>query len=467
MFNYLKNNVELIKYYEDYYKNSFDINKIKNDIIKRKINIELLDLYRFRIFLDACALLYNKDKIEKEYFANLFNDDIKNYLNNIKLQFPQAIDIIEKVFKTKIEDNLYFEFNKEENKIINMSLWEGKKILRNALAHMDYGSFISYGGEIYFFIISHKDEKGKNIEGIIVEPLFHALVHTYYLNSVQKSVAYKHTCIEINNKCTFKEIRYKGKEKYSGINRCHPMNHKAIYSKNLLIKYNFLKSHENDFEIKSAPIDSNTINLYENILYKYLNRKYTLEAFGYFIKSIYDIESTFSNFLTHLIQLNDTLIDYTKIVKSNKLDLLNIILPYIEELKEDFESELDFKLLFKLLYIINFSFYLEENNIENYELYKIHKYKNFFIFNPVQMVEFINKKILDNSIKIGTEVYGDIFYILTKIRNSVAHGRIRFEINNSKIYFVFQDTFYKRVEEVKIAVDDIDEFIKDINSFIS
>lgn len=124
-------------------------------------------------------------------------------------------------------------------------------------------------------------------------------------------------------------------------------------------------------------------------------------------------------------------------------------------------------MLFKLLYIINFSFYLEENNIENYELYKIHKYKNFFIFNPVQMVEFINKKILDNTIKIGTEVYGDIFYIITKIRNSVAHGRIRFEINNSKIYFVFQDTFYKRVEEVKIAVDDIDEFIKDINSFIS
>ena len=64
------------------------------------------------------------------------------------------------------------------------------------------------------------------------------------------------------------------------------MNHKAIYSKNLLIKYNFLKSHENDFEIKSAPIDSNTINLYENILYKYLNRKYTLEEFGYFIKYI-------------------------------------------------------------------------------------------------------------------------------------------------------------------------------------
>lgn len=40
MFSYLKNNVELIKYYEDYYKNSFNINKIKNDIIKIKINIE-------------------------------------------------------------------------------------------------------------------------------------------------------------------------------------------------------------------------------------------------------------------------------------------------------------------------------------------------------------------------------------------------------------------------------------------
>ena len=99
MFSYLKNNVELIKYYGDYYKNSFDINKIKNDIINRKINIELLDLYRFRIFLDACALLYNKDKIEKEYFANLFNDDIKNYLNNIKLQFPQAI--LKKFLKQK------------------------------------------------------------------------------------------------------------------------------------------------------------------------------------------------------------------------------------------------------------------------------------------------------------------------------------------------------------------------------
>lgn len=135
MFSYLKNNVELIKYYEDYYKNSFDINKIKNDIIKRKINIELLDLYRFRIFLDACALLYNKDKIEKEYFANLFNDDIKNYLNNIKLQFPQAIDIIEKVFKTKIEDNLYFEFNKEENKIINVSMGKQKNFKKCLSSH--------------------------------------------------------------------------------------------------------------------------------------------------------------------------------------------------------------------------------------------------------------------------------------------------------------------------------------------
>ena len=95
--------------------------------------------------------------------------------------------------------------------------------------------FLGFGSKDALVEVTLKDEKGKNIEGIIVEPLFHALVHTYYLNSVQKSIAYKHTCIEINNKCTFKEIRYKGKEKYSGINRCHPMNHKAIYSKNLLI----------------------------------------------------------------------------------------------------------------------------------------------------------------------------------------------------------------------------------------
>ena len=39
------------------------------------------------------------------------------------------------------------------------------------------------------------------------------------------------------------------------------MNNEAIYSKDLLTKYNFLKNYENDFEIKSTTIDNNNINI--------------------------------------------------------------------------------------------------------------------------------------------------------------------------------------------------------------
>ena len=68
--NYLLNNVIQIKKYEDYYKYNFDIDKIKQDICTNKIDMNLVDLFRFRIFLDSCVMLFNKEKLEKDYFKD-------------------------------------------------------------------------------------------------------------------------------------------------------------------------------------------------------------------------------------------------------------------------------------------------------------------------------------------------------------------------------------------------------------
>lgn len=58
---------------------------------------------------------------------------------------------------------------------------------------------------------------------------------------------------------------------------------------------------------------------YCEMLHKYLGKDITKNELGYFVKSIYDIETEFSNFLTHLIQLNDRIIDYKIAIDSKKL----------------------------------------------------------------------------------------------------------------------------------------------------
>lgn len=463
---YLLNNVKQIKLYESYYKNKFDIDRIKNAIINKELKIELLDLYRFRIFLDSCVILFNKEKLEKDYFKDAF--DPKNFITSIKGKYKCIIDYIEETFSIKVKDTFYYEFNKTESRFESKSLWNSRKILRNSFAHMQYGDFLSdKNGIILCYGIFNKDNDSIKSTGLVIEPLCHELIGKFYLNQVIKSVAYKHTCIIENlDKFQFVEVQYKGKSKYSVENNMHPMNNKIFSTRDYKTLEEFLKNHAEIFDTTYNPINNLELEGYKGILCEYLGRKHSSDELGYFIKSIYDIETEFSNFLTHLIQLNDRLIDYKLTVDFASKEYINKLFISIDELKEDSTSWLEFKWFFKILYIINFSLRLEDSDSNPV------KYSDIcidnFSYDVQQMMEFVNKAILNNKIQVDEEKFGNVIYILSKIRNAVAHGKIKLEIGvDNKIYFVFEDNYHKkRKEQIKISIENMDKFSENISTLI-
>lgn len=469
MSSYLKNNLELIMKYENFYKDEFDIDAIKNNLVEKKIDFELKDLYMFRVFLDSCVLLFNKEKFEKQYFKDLY--DTKGYIKKNKDKYNSLIDFIESIFrnKLKVEDAFYYDYHVLEKKYFTKSLWESRKILRNAFAHMQYiKKFcqLEYDGRILYYEIFNKDKGVVKNQGIVIEILCHEFIQYFYLNQMTKSIAYKHSWVEKKWLNFFlKEVRYKGEQKYSVENRMHPMNNEVFSNENFKRREVFLKNNPDEFEIKCRKFSYSEIIKLKKTLSKYLGRKSTIDELGYFIKSIYDVETEFSNFMTHLIQLNDRIIDFLSYSKVGNKEMLLKILKSIDELKEDYASWLEFKIFFKFLYIINFSLRIEDKDLAPIS------YSNVIIenfeYDRDQRNNFVRKKIEEGSIENDKEDEADIIYILTKIRNAIAHGRMSLEIIDEKICFVFEDKFRdKRIEKIKICFDDVDVFLQSINSLV-
>lgn len=82
------------------------------------------------------------------------------------------------------------------------------------------------------------------------------------------------------------------------------------------------------------------------------------------------------------------------------------------------------------------------------------------------MVDFVNKKIIDNTISNKDQHFGDVIYVLYKIRNSVAHGRINLEIIDNEIYYIFEDKFYDRSEKIRINIENVENFLINIENII-
>ncbi|MDF2278263.1 hypothetical protein [Gardnerella pickettii] len=465
MTNYLLNNVIQIKKYENYYKYNFDIDKIKQDICTNKIDMNLVDLFRFRIFLDSCVMLFNKEKLEKDYLKDTF--DSKNYIASIKNKYGETIKEIEDRFKITVDDTFYYEFNESELKYKPKSLWDSRKILRNSFAHMQYGCFMSYGenGPIPYYFAFNKDKGILKSKGLVIEPLCHELIGKLYLNQMTKSIAYKHTYIKLSEEIPyFMEVKYKGKRKYTLDNQLHPMNNKVFSSGEFQALKEFLVNNEDCFEITKTEITEKELTKYCEMLHKYLGKDITKNELGYFVKSIYDIETEFSNFLTHLIQLNDRIIDYKIAIDSKKAKMIDRILKSIDELKEDSDSWIEFRWFFKIIYIINFSLRLEDTDLESIK-YSVLNVDDFE-YDSSQMALFVKKKISDGTIRSRDEKFGNTIYILHKIRNAIAHGRIKLEVIDNKVYYVFEDCYYKRTELIKIAVENMNQFINNVNALI-
>ena len=91
---YIENNGDMINFFAEYYNNGVSVDKIVNDINNNKFKeLRVFDLSRFRIFLDSCLMVFNKEKLEKEYF---------------KKNFEYA----------KFEENIFRNTSKQSNKMI-------------------------------------------------------------------------------------------------------------------------------------------------------------------------------------------------------------------------------------------------------------------------------------------------------------------------------------------------------------
>ncbi|MFU0546722.1 hypothetical protein ACMZ8H_00005, partial [Gardnerella pickettii] len=117
-----------------------------------------------------------------------------------------------------------------------------------------------------------------------------------------------------------------------------------------------------------------------------------------------------------------------------------------------------------IIYIINFSLRLEDTDLESIK-YSVLNVDDFE-YDSSQMALFVKKKISDGTIRSRDEKFGNTIYILHKIRNAIAHGRIKLEVIDNKVYYVFEDCYYKRTELIKIAVENMNQFINNVNALI-
>lgn len=222
MSNYIQNNYNMIKMYNDLYDKGMDIDGVKNIIFDGCFDdIPLCDFYRFRIFLDSCLLLFNKEKIENDYLNRKLS--YKKFISNMLMDSSkkQMVDFCEKI----INENTSLQIDIQESKDFYYSFsstddipeYKQLKILRNSFAHMQYGNFAcTNNGIIVYYGIYNKDKGIRREVGIIVEPIMHYFIETFYSNNIVKGIPYKHTFVtndvNLQNEITtsFWEIRYIG-----------------------------------------------------------------------------------------------------------------------------------------------------------------------------------------------------------------------------------------------------------------
>lgn len=250
MYEYMFNNLLLIEKYQSLYKYGIDVEEIKNQIFSSKFtNSEIIDYARFRVFLDQCLLLLNKEKMTSNLKRQLSFGDYLAYQKNDK-----TTNNIMNIVKTVVARN-----QATMNIIINeVSLFyslDGKKynpwqqgdIIRRAAAHAQYSTFVAQkDGLICYFFVDNIDEK-KDIHGIVIEHIFHEWVKTFFSNYSTVGIPYKHSCISyhsfLNNNyaetplwVTFK-ISNSYNQKYNG--KDHPMRELGMKFRNNeeLIRY--------------------------------------------------------------------------------------------------------------------------------------------------------------------------------------------------------------------------------------
>lgn len=419
------------------------------------------DYGRFRVFIDSCLLLFNREKLNNYYKNSYsFKEFIREVENNIHLK-----EFFEFIKQEPLTDDIYdiCLYHSLENKKKNP--WDQVMTMRNSMAHMQYGNFCSQeNGTMIFYWLYNKDNRIRKDSGIVFECVLHELVQRLF-NNYSSGILFKNTFFSKYSfrlgkksvcKYYFYEITSKicDENKYNGYNKVL-MSELARISKDNKKFLRFLR--ENYDKININELELNKIIKIRD--YKKLAKELQLrtrDEYFYGLKTFLDFETELSNFLVHISQLNNVFYAYcTKRdsknvtrneIKEYKKQLENSIL----ELQEDKNAKISFKIGFLYLYAMNFALRTEDDDYEKlkYQALNVSKFK------------YQNENWEQYRQRNGTQNCLIQKYIVERMRNSLMHGFLEILLNDKgKIEFVFRDRYNKRVEVISITLENLEEFL--------
>lgn len=129
----------------------------------------------------------------------------------------------------------------------------------------------------------------------------------------------------------------------------------------------------------------------------------------------------------------------------------------INELEEDKTSWIMFKIFFDFLFLVNIILRNQEYYMSPIDIKKINPYG--FEKDDKAMVNYINKKIIEGKIEENNAKYGNVYYILERIRNAIMHGNIKILLENNNVLFKFLDKYNSREDVLSIELNKLKNFI--------
>ena len=462
MLNYINNNLVLINEYQNLYLHEISIDKLIEGFRTEEIIMHNgFDYGRFRVFIDSCLLLLNKEKLNN-YYKNRysFKDFIKEVENDINLK--DYYELIKQEQLTSDISNicLYHSFeNKKKNP------WDQVMTIRNAMAHMQYGYFSSQkNGTMIYYYLYNKDHGIRKDSGIVFEWVLHELIQRFFSN-YSSGLLFKYTffsrySFRLRKKSIWKYYFYEITPKicnenlYNGYNQ-GIMSKLAKVSQDNKKLLRFLKENNERINVKELELNR-TIKIRN---YKKLAKKLKLQTrddYIYGLKAFLDFEGELSNFLIHISQLNNVFYSYC-----TKRDSENVTQNEIEkykkqleksllELREDKNAKISFKIGFVYLYAMNFALRTEDDDYEELKYQELNVSK--FKYQKENWIQYSQRNKTQNcSIQK---------YIVERMRNSLMHGHIEILLNKKgEIEFVFRDKYNKRDEVISIILEDLEEFL--------
>lgn len=462
MLNYINNNLVLINEYQNLYLHEISIDKLIEGFRTEEIIMHNgFDYGRFRVFIDSCLLLLNKEKLNN-YYKNRysFKDFIKEVENDINLK--DYYELIKQEQLTSDISNicLYHSFeNKKKNP------WDQVMTIRNAMAHMQYGYFSSQkNGTMIYYYLYNKDHGIRKDSGIVFEWVLHELIQRFFSN-YSSGLLFKYTffsrySFRLRKKSIWKYYFYEITPKicnenlYNGYNQ-GIMSKLAKVSQDNKKLLRFLKENNERINVKELELNR-TIKIRN---YKKLAKKLKLQTrddYIYGLKAFLDFEGELSNFLIHISQLNNVFYSYC-----TKRDSENVTQNEIEkykkqleksllELREDKNAKISFKIGFVYLYAMNFALRTEDDDYEELKYQELNVSK--FKYQKENWIQYSQRNKTQNCLFPR--------YIVERMRNSLMYGNIEILLNNKgKIEFIFRDKYNKRDEVISIILEDLEEFL--------